>query len=154
MAEQSQVSTITTTTSAASYTPTDGRASWLTRPITPTIDVHGNIVQCIRQSKTCREVRQSRMFKAVLALMIIFLLCRMPTWIYLLIKMYNVSNTNAMWMLHFCLGLLSVTSCVLNPFLYTFLMETIQYSGRFLECLERIVCFYRQRPRKGESGWR
>lgn len=167
--EPSQVSTITTSTTAASTANQpiiiDGMAknAWLARPGTPSTDspsntnnnnTNGNSCCNPQRLKTCREIRQMRMFKAVLALMIIFLVCRMPTWIYLLVKLYRVSSSNMMWMLHFSLGMLSVMSCVLNPFLYTFLMETIQYSNRFLDFVKRILCFFRYPTGKGRSEWR
>lgn len=133
IAEHSQVSTITTNTSVP-----NGSTNWLAIP--PTTN---NFCYRAKKSKTCREIRQMRMFKAVLSLMIVFIVCRMPTWIYLLVKLYNVSNTNVMWVLHYSFGLLSLANCVINPFLYTFLIETIQYSSRFLQCIKRILCFFR-----------
>lgn len=85
--------------------------------------------------ETRREIRQLRMFIAILVLMLTFLICRLPTWIFLLYKLYNPAKTNSLWMLHYCLGLLSITNCVLNPLLYTFLTETITFSFRFIDRL-------------------
>lgn len=85
--------------------------------------------------RTRREIRQLRMFVAILILMLTFLVCRLPTWIFLLYKLYNPAKTNSLWMLQYIFGLLSVTNCVLNPLLYTFLTETMQFSFRFIDRL-------------------
>lgn len=87
--------------------------------------------------RTRRDIRQLRMFIAILVLMLTFLICRLPTWIFLLYKLYNPAKTNSLWMLHYCLGLLSITNCVLNPLLYTFLTESIQFSFGFFDRLRR-----------------
>lgn len=100
-----------------------------------------------KKQKTSREIRQMRMFKVIIAIMITFFICRLPTWIFLLYKLFNVANTNFHWMLQYCLGLLSITNCVLNPLLYTFLTETIQYSFVFLTKVRMILscqCFGRR----------
>lgn len=89
--------------------------------------------------KTCREIRQLRMFKAILVLMVVFLVCRLPTWIFLLYKLHNSATSNLMWMLHYCFGLLSLVNCVLNPFLYTFLTETILWSFQLADALRRVI---------------
>lgn len=91
-----------------------------------------------KKQKTSREIRQLRMFKVIIVIMITFFVCRLPTWIFLLYKLFNVADTNFHWMLQYCLGLLSITNCVLNPLLYTFLSETIQYSCLFVTKLKRI----------------
>lgn len=92
-----------------------------------------------KKPKTSREIRQLRMFKVVIVLMITFFVCRLPTWIFLLYKFFNVANTNFHWMLQYSFGLLSITNCVLNPFLYTFLTETIQYSFIFVSKMKNIA---------------
>lgn len=83
-----------------------------------------------KKQKTSRELRQLRMFKVIIVIMITFFVCRLPTWIFLLYKLFNVSNTNVHWMLQYCLGLLSITNCVLNPLLYTFLTETFTFASK------------------------
>lgn len=102
-----------------------------------------------KKPKTSREIRQLRMFKVVIILMITFFVCRLPTWIFVLYKFFNPANTNFHWMLQYSLGLLSITNCVLNPFLYTFLTETIQYSFIFVSKMKDIAskschCFQRR----------
>lgn len=94
--------------------------------------------QLTKKSQTSREIRQLRMFKAILIIMITFFLCRLPTWIYLLYKLYNDANTNLHWVLQYSFGALSIFNCVLNPLLYTFLTETIRISFVFLDKFKRI----------------
>lgn len=88
-----------------------------------TDDVHAS-----KTTKSRREVRQIRMFNAILILMTTFLICRLPTWSYLVYKSNYPTKTNLEWMLNFCFGLLSMANCVMNPLLYTFLTETIEVS--------------------------
>lgn len=87
--------------------------------------------------KTNREARQLRMFKVVILLMVIFLVCRLPTWIYLIYKEFNVVNSHSHWMIHYSLGLLSLLNCVLNPFLYVFLSESIKVSMSIFNRIKR-----------------
>lgn len=77
---------------------------------------------------SARKKRHIRMFKAVIILMVVFFVCRLPTWIYLLVKLHITANSNIHWLLHYCFGLLSILNCFLNPFLYTFLAETIKFT--------------------------
>lgn len=93
----------------------------------------------MKKIKTNREIRQLRMFRVIVMLMLAFLICRLPTWIYLLYKLHNSANTNLHWMLHYSFGLLSIFNCVLNPFFYTFLSESIQYSSM---CLNRLAILF------------
>lgn len=65
------------------------------------------------------------MFRAILCIILTFLVCRLPTWIYLLYKLQYAANAPAHWVLHYALGCLSLVSCAVNPLLYTFLAETI-----------------------------
>ncbi|XP_062558646.1 neuropeptide Y receptor type 5 [Armigeres subalbatus] len=73
-----------------------------------------------------RKKRQLRMFKAVVCIMSVFFLCRLPTWIFLLIKLHGTATTNVYWTLHYTFGIMAMLNCVLNPLIYTFLGETIK----------------------------
>lgn len=91
------------------------------------------------RTRSTREIRQLRMFRVILVLISAFLVCRLPTWIYLLYKLENVANTNLHWMLQYVFGLLSVFNCVVNPLLYTFLMETIQCSFTIFDRMKKLT---------------
>lgn len=85
-------------------------------------------VNDLRQSssKNLREARHIRMFKVVFLIILIFLMCRLPSWIFLLIKMYSSnSNYNEYWIMHYSFGILVLLNCLLNPLIYTFLSATL-----------------------------
>lgn len=90
--------------------------------------------------KSSREIRQLRIFRVILCLMLTFLVCRLPTWCYLLYTLYNTANRSEQWLLQYSFGVLSLCSCVLNPLLYTFLKETIDATGSALGCLRALWC--------------
>lgn len=81
------------------------------------------------------------MFTAIVCIMLVFLICRLPTWVYLLYKLQNVANSPAHWLLHYALGILSLVNCMINPLLYTFLGETIDTS---LAIVTRVRQLWRQ----------
>lgn len=89
--------------------------------------------------RSSREIRQLRMFRVILILITTFLVCRLPTWIYLLYKLENVANTNMHWILQYVFGILSIFNCVLNPFMYTFLMETIHCSFAIFDRITKVL---------------
>lgn len=91
-------------------------------------------------TKSTREIRQLRMFRAILVIMITFFVCRLPTWIFLLYKLFNVANSNFHWMLQYTFGLLSIFNCVLNPLLYTYLTETINCSFLLWDNFKSLYC--------------
>lgn len=76
-----------------------------------------------------RKKRQLRMFKAIVVIMIVFFVCRLPTWVFLLIKLNGFAYGNVYWILHYSFGILSMFNCVLNPLIYTFLSETIKFTS-------------------------
>lgn len=73
-----------------------------------------------------RKQRQIRMVKVIALLMAVFFICRLPNWIYVLYKLSNVTQKNIYWVIHYIFGILVLINCLLNPFLYTFLSETIR----------------------------
>lgn len=95
-----------------------------------------------------RRQRQVRMFKVILTLIILFFFCRLPSWVFLLYKLGVEEEGNTHWMLNFIFGLGMMTNCMLNPFLYTFLSETIRLttflggiiSGIFTAGFRLITC--------------
>lgn len=95
-------------------------------------------MELCKKTKTSREIRNLRMFTAILLLMSAFLICRLPTWFFLLYKLYYSATSNLSWILNYTFGLLSLFNCVLNPLLYTFLTETIQFSCRFINRVQQI----------------
>lgn len=105
-----------------------------------------------------RKHRQVRMFKVILVLMSVFFICRLPNWIYLLYKLSHDTQKNIHWVTHYCLGLMVMANCMLNPFLYTFLSETIRLTsflagiicGLFNPCIK--LCKCKSGKGKGKKG--
>lgn len=79
------------------------------------------------------------MFKVIIVIMMTFFVCRLPTWIFLLIKLNKDLTDSSSWVVHFSFGMLSLANCAINPFLYTFLTETIRFGSGVKERL-RILC--------------
>lgn len=84
-----------------------------------------------------RQRRQMRMFKVILALMCVFIILRLPNWIFLLYKLYNfVPTDRAIWLLNYAFCISGIMNSMANPFLYTFLSETILFTSYI-----RITCY-------------
>lgn len=98
-------------------------------------------------SKNHREARHIRMFKVIICLMAIFLICRLPQWIFLMVKFYANINMVQMWLIQYSLGTFSLFNCVLNPFMYAFLSETLKTGekicGAFQGCLSPCYCKFK-----------
>lgn len=90
--------------------------------------------------KDNRKKRQMRMFKVIVLIILIFFLLRLPTWIFLLMKLNMTLTENIHWILQYVFGILSLTNCVVNPFIYTFLSETIHYGNQFSNKI-KTCCF-------------
>lgn len=80
-----------------------------------------------RSQRSQRETRHIRMFKVIICLIAVFLVCRLPNWIFLLIKLHNDLRDHMWWILQYSLGILALCNCMVNPLLYTFLGETLKF---------------------------
>lgn len=85
---------------------------------------HSSNVNVIKTNE--RKQRQIRMFKVIVVLMAVFFICRLPNWIFVLYKMNNSANKIYHWVFQYAFGVVGLTNCMLNPFMYTFLSETIR----------------------------
>lgn len=111
--------------------------------------VAGKSRKANQSSNSCRKTRQLRMFKVIIVIMSTFLVCRLPTWIFLLIKLNRDLSSSASWIVHFSFGLLSLANCAINPFLYTFLTETIRFGSDAKGKMSQFCCWWRV---GGEEG--
>lgn len=117
-----------------------------TTPTTPATEGYISPETMVRRAE--RKQRQVRMFKVILVLMMVFFICRLPNWIYVLYKLSNETQENIYWVIHYCFGLMMMVNCMLNPFLYTFLSETIRLTtflagiacGIFNPCVKLCKC--------------
>ena len=89
----------------------------------------------VNTKKVERKQRQIRMVKVIALLMGVFFICRLPNWIYVLYKLSNVTQKNIYWVIHYVFGILVLINCLLNPFLYTFLSETIRLTTFLLNLI-------------------
>lgn len=70
-------------------------------------------------------LRRRRTVRVILFLIIIFLVCRLPQWIYLLIKVHVKLDNGYWWYVQILLTTLSLLNATINPFFYTFLNESL-----------------------------
>lgn len=94
----------------------------------------------VHQFKDNRKKRQMRMFKVIVLIILIFFVLRLPTWVFLLMKLNMSFTENIHWILQYVFGILSLTNCVVNPFIYTFLSETIHYGNKFSGKIKSCCC--------------
>lgn len=73
-----------------------------------------------------RKQRQERLFRVILLLMSVFFICRLPTWMYLIYQLNTTAMDHYYWHLYFMFGNLALLNCALNPYLYSFMSETIK----------------------------
>ncbi|GAB0087498.1 hypothetical protein DMENIID0001_018070 [Sergentomyia squamirostris] len=96
-----------------------------------------------------RKVQQLKMFKVVIAIIVVFFVCRLPTWIFLLIKLHNELYENYHWVLHFSFGILSLCNCAINPILYTFFSDSVKWAAAVRNVLKKFTSLFKRR--KSES---
>jgi carbon starvation protein CstA len=115
---------------------------------------HTSIVISARRSR--RKQRQLRMFKVILVIMAVFIVCRVPNWVFITFMMRKNVKKNIHWVLYFTFGLLVAVNCMLNPFLYSFLSETIGLAnfvgdiicGALSPLVKLFKCFSKEKNRK------
>jgi Flp pilus assembly protein TadB len=83
-----------------------------------------------------RRGRQERLFKVIICLMTVFFICRMPMWIFTIYKLNNDVSSDIYFVLNYALGTVCLLNCALNPYMYTFMSETI----KILSFLRTIIC--------------
>jgi hypothetical protein len=76
-----------------------------------------------------RQRRQLRMFRVIVVLMSVFIMCRLPNWIFLLYKLNHEAKGKLNWLLLYIFGIMGLLNCALNPLLYVFLGETIRITS-------------------------
>ena len=93
-----------------------------------------------------RQRRQMRMFKVILVLMCVFIAFRLPSQIYLLYKLsFYIEPKRAGWIVMYALSFLGLLNSMMNPFLYTFLSESIRLTARIRESCDK---FFKLCPSK------
>lgn len=106
----------------------------------------------IRRNERHRRCRQMRMFKVILILMTVFVLCRLPNWIFLLYKLSHKVSGRLNWLLLYSFAVMGLLNCMLNPLLYTFLGETIRITSRIRSGCYKL-CKICRRSKKATSHY-
>lgn len=99
-----------------------------------------------------RRGRQMRMFKVILVLMTVFIVCRLPNWIFLLYKLSHNVSGRLNWLLLYSFAVTGLLNCMLNPLLYTFLGETIRITSRIRSGCYKL-CKICRRTKKATSHY-
>jgi hypothetical protein len=67
--------------------------------------------------------RHLKILKLIIFLMILFFTCRLSQWIFEILK-FNIGEAyHSYWLSHYSFGMLTLSNCMLNPFLYMFLLK-------------------------------
>ncbi|XP_055372782.1 free fatty acid receptor 4-like [Condylostylus longicornis] len=99
----------------------------INRPLTSTQQIYeSNQVFTRHNIQNNRLTYQTKLCFIIIVLMLVFLICRFPRSIFLMLYLERVNITFDDWALNFSLEVLSLISCVLNPLLYTFMPETLK----------------------------
>lgn len=93
------------------------------------------------KKKNIHVERKIRTFKIIVALMLVFILCRLPFWIFTILKLEtNTYNQHYHWILTYVFTALALLNCALNPFLYTFLESTVRTVTVFCKAANDFTC--------------
>ncbi|XP_066137943.1 QRFP-like peptide receptor [Euwallacea fornicatus] len=95
----------------------------------------------LKHKKNPQMQRKIRTFRIVIVLILAFNLFRMPYWVFWLVKLLsNVKATNAIWRTTLIFTVLNLVNCAMNPFLYTYLNQTIYICLKVHEFVYRNCC--------------
>lgn len=97
-------------------------------------------VKHIVKTKNTQIQRKVRTFKIIIFLMFIFIVLRLPNWIFDTMKLSYKFDSRAMWISKYICIALVLLHCSLNPFLYTFLNQTLDLFQKITNSLKDFVC--------------
>lgn len=83
--------------------------------------------------------RKIRTFKIILSIMLIFFLCRMPHWIFNVVRFAIKADQPIHWIMSYVLSFFLLFNTAINPFLYSFLNQTIEYFDKFCSAVGNFV---------------
>ncbi|XP_063903740.1 atypical chemokine receptor 3-like [Zophobas morio] len=104
------------------------------------------VMKNLNKPKTQEDIRvgrKIRTFKIIIALMVVFIVCRLP---YFTIQIMKYSETpfrdqEEFWNFIFAFMALHIVNCCLNPLLYTFLNVTMQVWHKIENFVLEVCCF-------------
>nr|CAH7722943.1 unnamed protein product [Callosobruchus chinensis] len=100
-----------------------------------------------KQSKTKRNVqveKKVKTMKIIIGLMICFILCRLPYYLFNAMLLVKKNGSPAIWNLYYALNCLLLLNCALNPLMYIYLHQTIRFVVLVKDSVKRCVlwcCF-------------
>ncbi|RZB39817.1 7tm 1 domain containing protein [Asbolus verrucosus] len=89
-------------------------------------------------SRDIRVERKIRTFKIIITLMMVFIICRLPYYMALIVKKYAYGEE--VWYMNYSFLALHILNCCLNPLLYTFLHVTLKFCVKIKTETEKFVC--------------
>lgn len=116
--------------SVTNETSTDSTISIGKLPNPVIIQVNNGIKTEMKYSKIHMK-KKIKTFKIILLIMAVFFICRMPHYIFNLIKYSLVLNDNKHWVIANVFTFFLILNTTLNPFLYSFLNESIFFFDKF-----------------------
>ncbi|KAK0074205.1 hypothetical protein PV326_012648 [Microctonus aethiopoides] len=85
-------------------------------------------------------IRKRRTVRVILILIIIFAICRLPQWSFLLVKLHVETADNFWWNLQVVLTTLSLFNASIHPFLYAFLNESLS----LVKWIKALCCIWKR----------
>ncbi|KAJ9579507.1 hypothetical protein L9F63_004826, partial [Diploptera punctata] len=126
-------------------------------PVSEDHQVHGNRTILKKPKKadnSAQTKRKIRTFKIILILIFTCFLGRMPSWIYNVTQSFPQIRLRSTdwWILQFWFNLLSLSSTALNPFLYCFLNETLEFGETINNWIQRFLDIFRSKNSKAQKN--
>lgn len=103
-------------------------------------DVPSNASEKILMRKNVHVERKIRTFKIIICLMLTFFMCRLPYWVFNIMRLVGVYNLRKHWIMLYVFNGLALLNCALNPFLYTFLNPTLNILMKIQKTMKDFVC--------------
>ncbi|CAH1964732.1 unnamed protein product [Acanthoscelides obtectus] len=100
-----------------------------------------------RIPKTREDVRvekKVKTMKIVIGLMVCFILCRLPYYLFTTFLLIKVSGSKSAWNAYFALNCLLLLNCALNPLMYIYLHQTLRFLVFIKDLIKRCImwcCF-------------
>lgn len=89
----------------------------------------------------CHFKLKSKTFRVVIVLLLSFILCRLPYWIFYILRLALKFSSNTTWVIHFLFISLSILNSAVNPLLYNFLNESITFFEILSHCFKKVILF-------------
>ncbi|KAK9885450.1 hypothetical protein WA026_010946 [Henosepilachna vigintioctopunctata] len=96
----------------------------------------------LNNNKNEQMKKKLRTFKVIVILVINFIVCRLPYWIFTLAKLSYPLKGQGIWRLNILIMALNVFNTILNPLFYTYLNVTMKILRRISKELTTFLCCF------------